>query len=138
MVFHVGVEEVDVFLRWILRSSGKWRQISGIPTNADWRPEELGESRGSIRRSCCIGLAGEREPVSEFPSGYSAISTRATRNAPFGGERLRRHPADRHWGYLMRLALRLTLLAHIQTFRDVFGTEPITFYQWPETDAESR
>jgi hypothetical protein len=53
---------------------------------------------------------------------------------PLGGECLQRHPADRHWDYLMRLAWWPTLPAHIKTFRDAFGAEPIIFYQWPETD----
>lgn len=39
------------------------------------------------------------------------------------------------WNCLIRSPWWLPLPAHMQTFRNLFEAEPITFYQWPETDA---
>lgn len=36
------------------------------------------------------------------------------------------------WDFLARLTSWLNVVAVLRAFRDVLGSEPITFYQWPE------
>jgi hypothetical protein len=37
------------------------------------------------------------------------------------------------WDFLAMLTSWLNVVAVLRTFRDVVGSEPITFYEWPET-----